>query len=207
MLTQVNAMSRVNFTSRRVVGLFIIIFLSLLSVSPSHSAQAILAWDPSSSPGVIGYKIYYTSDHDNSTHSVTVGNVTSYIITDLKDGTNYYFVVAAYDSSGNESPYSNQVPPAPCTFKIPQGSTFINNSGETRSVSVNTQFGCAWSVASNTPWILITSNATGTGKGNVYYSVSPNDASSSRSGTITIAGQTLTINQGKYNRYVSTDSP
>jgi hypothetical protein len=53
-----------------------------------------------------GYKIKYGTDPDNLTNEVDVGNVTSYSVTGLTNGTTYYFAVAAYNSSGT-SLYSN----------------------------------------------------------------------------------------------------
>ncbi len=55
-----------------------------------------------------GYKIYYGTSPGNYTTSIDIGNVTTYTITNLSTGT-YYFTVTAYDSSGIESSYSNQV--------------------------------------------------------------------------------------------------
>lgn len=42
------------------------------------------------------------------TRSIDVGNVTSYRVANLTAGRTYYFVVSAYDRSGNESRYSNE---------------------------------------------------------------------------------------------------
>ena len=44
-------------------------------------------------------------------------------------------------------------------------------------------------------WVSITSGASGTGNGTVNYSVQANSASSARTGTMTIAGQTFTVTQ------------
>ena len=41
--------------------------------------------------------------------SVNVGNVTTYAITNLVIGTTYYFAVSAFNSSGIESGFSNEV--------------------------------------------------------------------------------------------------
>lgn len=44
-------------------------------------------------------------------------------------------------------------------------------------------------------WITITSGSSSTGNGSVGYSVAANTNTTSRSGTLTIAGQTFTVNQ------------
>jgi hypothetical protein len=53
-----------------------------------------------------------------------------------------------------------------------------------------------WSAAASVPWITITAGATGTGSGTVTYNVASNATSiNSRTGAITIGGQTLVITQ------------
>ncbi|MCM3901511.1 MAG: hypothetical protein ND866_07375, partial [Pyrinomonadaceae bacterium] len=64
--------------------------------------------------------------------------------------------------------------------------------GGTGSVSVTS--GCSWTAVSNAVWIAVTSGSTGSGNGNVGYSVAANTGAD-RTGTITIAGQTFTLNQ------------
>jgi Fe-S cluster assembly ATPase SufC len=62
-------------------------------------------------------------------------------------------------------------------------------------VSVTSPSGCSWTAVSNASWISIISGANGTGNGTVKYSVSANSATTSRTGTLTIAGQTFTVAQ------------
>jgi hypothetical protein len=82
-----------------------------------------------------------------------------------------------------------------CTYTInPTSSTFLAGGGS-GTVSVTTPNGCNWTAVSNSSFITITSGASGSGNGTVSYSVTPNSATSSRSGTITIAGKTFTISQ------------
>jgi ABC-type molybdate transport system ATPase subunit len=58
-------------------------------------------------------------------------------------------------------------------------------------VSVTAPDGCAWTAVSNVSWITILSGASGSGNGTVSYSVA--STTRARSGTMTIAGQTLTV--------------
>jgi len=53
---------------------------------------------------------------------------------------------------------------------------------------------CQWTATSNAPWIAITSGATSSGSQQVAYAVSQNTGAA-RSGTLTIAGQTFTVDQ------------
>jgi len=60
--------------------------------------------------------------------------------------------------------------------------------------------GCNWTAGSNAPWITIDSGASGSGTGSVGYTVAPNlfvgsNPGLDRTGTMTIAGQTITVSQ------------
>jgi len=81
-----------------------------------------------------------------------------------------------------------------CTYSLSSSSASFASSGGTGTVSNTCVGGCSWTSNSNASWITVTSGSSGSGSGNVSYSVAAN-TSSARSGTITIAGQTFTINQ------------
>ena len=68
---------------------------------------ATLSWDPPSA-GITGFKVHYGATPGSYTTTINTGMVSSFAVSDLPAGT-YYFVVTAYDSSGNESGYSNEV--------------------------------------------------------------------------------------------------
>src|SRR5258706_543135 len=85
--------------------------------------------------------------------------------------------------------------PAPCTFTLGFTSTNYGFGPITDSVSVGTLTGCVWSVTSGTNWITINSAANNTNSGVVSYTVSANPTHLSRTGLVTIAGQTLAITQ------------
>jgi hypothetical protein len=56
-----------------------------------------------------GYNVYYGKQHQNYESKITVGNVKEYTIANLAKDVNYYCAVTAYDSSGNESSFSDEV--------------------------------------------------------------------------------------------------
>lgn len=87
-----------------LLGGFILLFSSI----PVFAGDVSLAWDPSVSEDVAGYKIYYGNSSGSYDSFRTVTNQTSYTVTGLSSGT-YYFAVTAFDSAGNESGYSNEV--------------------------------------------------------------------------------------------------
>jgi hypothetical protein len=68
-------------------------------------------------------------------------------------------------------------------------------AGGTGGITITTQAGCAWTATSQATWITITAGASGNGNGTVQYSVAANTAGASRTGSITAAGQTVTITQ------------
>ncbi|ESS72439.1 PDK repeat-containing protein [Methyloglobulus morosus KoM1] len=88
----------------------ILLGLFLFLVSSYVFAGALnLAWDPSTSTGVAGYKLYYGQASKNYTSSVDVGNTTSYQMTGLTAGSTYFFALKAYNAAKSiESSFSNE---------------------------------------------------------------------------------------------------
>ncbi|MDM8537373.1 leucine-rich repeat domain-containing protein [Desulfobacterales bacterium HSG17] len=84
----------------------------------------------------------------------------------------------------------------PCSYSISPASKSFTESGGTGSVSVTAPNGCSWTAKSNdTDWITINSGSNGIGTVTVSYFVAANTDTSSRNGTITVAGLTFTITQ------------
>ena len=81
-------------------------FALLLSPMVVHGATVTLAWDANTEADMAGYKIHYGTISHNYSHSIDVGNVTQYTLTDLGDGVTYYLAATAYDLDTNESAYS-----------------------------------------------------------------------------------------------------
>jgi hypothetical protein len=83
---------------------------------------------------------------------------------------------------------------APCAYAISPSSQDVAAIGAVSFVSVTAGAGCDWSAVSHASWIHASSDS-GTGNGMALFSVDVNTTASPRSGTMTIAGQTLTVNQ------------
>ncbi len=81
-----------------------------------------------------------------------------------------------------------------CSFSLNPTSANAPAGASTGSVGVSSGAGCAWTATSNASWLTVTSGGSGNGNGTVQYSVAAN-GSSARSGTLTIDGQTFTVNQ------------
>ncbi len=96
---------------RAILGLISTLGLSvLLYTANSDAAQVTLAWnDPNTSGFVAGYNIHYgtASGQYGSTQDVGTNNPAT--VPGLANGTTYCFVATAYDRSGSESAFSNQV--------------------------------------------------------------------------------------------------
>jgi hypothetical protein len=84
--------------------------------------------------------------------------------------------------------------PAACSYTVSPASVQVGASGTTSSFNVLAGTGCTWSAASGASWLTITSGASGSGNGAVAYSIATNSGNA-RAGTITVAGQTHTVNQ------------
>ena len=82
-----------------------------------------------------------------------------------------------------------------CTYSISPTSASYAAAGGTGSVAVTAGVGCAWTAVSNSAFITITSGSSGSGNGTVAYSVAANTLTTSRTGTMTIAGLTFTVTQ------------
>jgi hypothetical protein len=84
---------------------------------------------------------------------------------------------------------------SPCSFAINPTSRSHGAGGGSNSVAVTAGAGCAWTASEALSWVTITSGGAGSGNGTVSYSVSANASPSPRSGNLTIAGKTFTIDQ------------
>lgn len=106
--------------------------------------------------------------------------------------------VSAVGNDGTTHTAATNVPTdcgGTCSFSINPTSASYAAGGGTGSVSVTAGAGCSWTAVSNSSFITITSGSSGSGNGTVTYSVASNGGTTSRTGTLTIAGQTFTVTQ------------
>ena len=83
---------------------------------------------------------------------------------------------------------------AACTYAITPTRATYGAGAATGTVTVTAGNGCPWTAASNDPWLAVTGGASGS----VTYSVAVYTSKpKNRNGTITIAGQTLSVKQSK----------
>jgi Zn-dependent metalloprotease len=106
--------------------------------------------------------------------------------------------VSAVGNDGTTHTAATNVPAdcgGTCTFAINPTSASFAAAGGTGTVTVTTAAGCTWSAISNSSFITVTSGSPGSGSGTVQYSVAANTTTSSRTGSITIAGITFNVTQ------------
>jgi hypothetical protein len=96
--------------------------------------------------------------------------------------------------SGNNSSSVNFTASNPPRGILPTSQSYAADGGD-GVVSVTAPAGCGWQAVSNDSWLTITSGSVGTGNGSVGYHVATNSTGSPRTGTLTIAGLTFTVNQ------------
>jgi hypothetical protein len=94
----------------------LILLLSFLLSGDLLAVEINLSWDAPTTNAdgtpltdLAGYKIYYGLSSGNYSQNINVGNVLTYTVRNLLANITYYFVATAYDLSGNESAYSNEV--------------------------------------------------------------------------------------------------
>jgi hypothetical protein len=95
-----------------------------------------------------------------------------------------------------------------CVFTLSPTSHSTSSAATTltTTVTVNNS-ACNWNVVSNASWITVSGLPSRTGSGTVSFSVTANTAAGSRTGTLTMAGQTVTVIQGGTGSSQTTDGP
>ena len=83
---------------------------------------------------------------------------------------------------------------ASCVYTVTPTSVTVVPIGSTSALSVITGTSCSWTATSTVSWITVTF-ATGSGLGQVQYTVAANTTTAARTGTLTVAGQTVTFTQ------------
>ena len=88
--------------------------LAILSLSGSvpgatSPGTAAVAWDRNPETNIAGYKIYWGESTRQYTKVLDVGNEVEATLTDLVSGQTYFCVVTAYNTAGQESPFSAEV--------------------------------------------------------------------------------------------------
>jgi chitinase len=104
-------------------------------------------------------------------------------------------------TAASPSPTATPQPPTPtptptaalCSYSVSSTNQVFGAGGGTATTKVTAPTGCAWKAFSNNTWLSVISGSSGSGSGNVGYSAAPNSSSTSRTGSLTVAGKTVTV--------------
>lgn len=102
-------------------------------------------------------------------------------------------VALASCSKSPTAPTATSTQPA-CMYSISTTTFNMAGAGASATFTVTTGSGCSWTVTTNGSFVTVTSATTQTGPGSVSFTVSANPGDT-RTGTLTIAGQNVVINQ------------
>lgn len=95
----------------------------------------------------------------------------------------------------------------PCSFSLSSDNPVQPAGGGSGTVGVTAAgSSCTWLASSNVPWIT-PSTSFGSGTGSLGFTVSANSNALARAGTLTVAGQNITVNQGGISCSYSLQSP
>ena len=98
-------------------------FSVFIQVLTARAASVTLAWNPSPSGGVRGYRVYIGTRSGFYTSVMDVGNGTAVTVSSLTAGGVYYFAITAYDAGGLESAFSNELSYTPVEVAVPVTAT------------------------------------------------------------------------------------
>jgi hypothetical protein len=110
-------------------------------------------------------------------------------------------VIEKADSSSNLlSPYgiftiSPSTPADGCSFSLGRPYATESYAGGYDTVNVSTGASCVWTASSSAPWLTVSTGTFGFGSTTLSFATLPNPQSASRSATLTIGGQTVTVTQ------------
>jgi hypothetical protein len=107
----------------------------------------------------------------------------------------YIIEVASFDVFAQGAYALSLSSTSACIFYLDSISGGFPDSGGVGRVHVALgTMGCSWTATSNASWITITAGSSSPSSGDVNYTVAPNTGTT-RTGTMTIAGQTFTVTQ------------
>lgn len=109
-------------------------------------ATATVSWGANTESDLSGYKIYYGSFSGSYDVVQDVRNATSFRVGSLIIGNTYYFAVTAYDFSGNESNFSDEVLYVAVEATIPAKKDYVVPSDGSEIRSFALKLGTMYSV-------------------------------------------------------------
>ncbi|MBV8845168.1 MAG: SBBP repeat-containing protein, partial [Bryobacterales bacterium] len=141
----------------------------------------------------IAFSTYLGGSDDDIARSIVVDSLAQAYITGNTKSSDFPTAnpIQATFGGGKDDAFWSVIATCDFTFSSPSA---VSSAGGAGSISITTTPQCGWTATSNNSFITLTSTASGTGSGSISYSVAPSNGSA-RTGTVTIAGQTITITQ------------
>ena len=107
----------------RTGGLALVVGGMISNTYGADDTEVAFTWRANTEPDLAGYKLYVGAQPRVYSSIVDAGLATTYRLTGLLRGASYYFALTAYNTSGLESPFSNElmyrVPELPATNTPP----------------------------------------------------------------------------------------
>lgn len=106
--------------------------------------------------------------------------------TDASDPTDFYLDDVAMGVSGSS-----------CTYSVTPGTRSVTSGASSAlfTVTTNPQYGCPWTATTGSSWLTVGNVSGDLGSGSFIVVVGDNSNGSARTGTVTVAGQTVSVNQ------------
>ena len=87
----------------------IIALAIILMATAAHAATIQVSWNANTEADLAGYNVYYGTAPGAYGEAISTSETSQLLTLTPSEGTTYYFAVTAYDTSGNESDYSEEV--------------------------------------------------------------------------------------------------
>ena len=190
----------------RVAGRTVTVEQQAMGVPPATTCAYTLAPATSSIDAIGGQRTFTVTTPAGCAWTATTANAQWITIASGASGTGTGVVtisaapntgaqrIGTIDVAGQTHTVTQAAAGAACSYALNPTSFAVGGGGGANVVSVTAGAGCAWSAVSSSTWITVTAGASGSGNGSASFTVSANTGNA-RAGTLTIAGQTVTVNQ------------
>lgn len=143
-------------------------------------------------PQGCGWKVRNTATWVKLSDSDGYGNANISYAVDANSTTSAR--TAIIDISGQTFTITQDAAAPSCSFSVTPTNDSFGPTADNGTLTLTATSGCSWSASSNASWLNITSATSGTGNATITYSIAANTGYY-RTGTMTIAGQIVTIDQ------------
>ena len=84
---------------------------------------------------------------------------------------------------------------AQCVYSVSPTTFSVSSTAGNRTVTIISGTQCSWGAVSTASWITVATGASGVGIGSAMFVIEANASGAVRTGTVTVAGQTISITQ------------